>query len=552
MKRRTTLGLMAGVLATPALAACGDGKTGDGDGGAPQALTVGMPNGPLTNNSNPFTPTSSGNSLGYRWLVYEPLAQVNQIAPDQAPTPWLATAWEWAADYKSVKFTIRDGVKWSDGQVMTAEDVGFTFTLIKDNDAFNGSAIPFDAITVEGNTVSLTFTSSQFVNQGRVLETMVVPKHIWSAMSDPTTDTNQNPIGSGPYTLKSWTAQVVTMVPRTDYWGGQPKVPEVRYTSYNDNNAQTTALASGACQWSYVFMPNYQDVFVAKDKDNHKLWFPSGLGIHALFLNMEKSAFKHAALRQAINLVIDRQAIHVQGHAGLYPLVDSPTGIPRPAGEAFISDKYKGQAQAVDVEKAKTILQQGGFTLDGETLKDPEGNPVTFKLVDPAGWSDYLADLQIIADSVKQLGIDATVDTMTVDAWTEALAVGDFDASLHWTNTGNTPYDIYDCIMNGAHLEPLGKKASWNFGRYRNEDATKALNDYANASDDATRKTAMDLLQDIMVEQVPAIPLVAGPIGAEYSTKFWEGWPTAEDPYAMPQPTQPSASMIVMKLTPAS
>ena len=550
MKRRTTLGLVAGVAAVPLLAACGDGKTGDGSASS-QALTVGMPNGPLTNNSNPFTPTSAGNSLGYRWLVYEPLAQVNQIAPASQPTPWLATKWEWTPDFKKLTLTIRDGVKWSDGQTLTAEDVGFTFTLIKSTPAFNGNAIPFDAITVNGSNVEITFTASQFVNQGKILSSFVVPKHIWSAMPDPTTDAVENPIGTGPYTLKSWTAQVVTMAKRDDYWGGQLQVPEVRYTSYNDNNAQTTALAAGDCQWSYVFMPNYQDVFIAKDKEHHKLWFPSGLGIHCLFMNIEKGPFKNPALRQALNLVIDRKAVHLQGELGLYPLVDSPTGIPLPAGESFISDKYKGQVQAVDVEKAKSILTAAGYKLDGGVLKDPAGEPVTFKLVDPAGWSDYLADLQIIADNVKALGITATVETKTVDAWTDALATGDFDASLHWTNTGATPWDIYACVMDGAQYKPMGEKASWNFGRYKNEDATKALADYANAADDATRKAAMDTLQDLMVQEVPVIPLVAGPIGAEYSTKYWEGWPTAENPYAMPQPTQASASQILLKLTPA-
>ncbi|GLZ78681.1 peptide ABC transporter substrate-binding protein [Actinorhabdospora filicis] len=547
MKRRTTLGLMAGALATPLLAACGDGKTGEGAG---EALTVGMPNGPLANNSNPFTPTSSGNSLGYRWLVYEPLAQVNLIAPGKPPTPWLATKWTWAPDYKKVTLSVREGVTWSDGKPLTAEDVAFTFTLLKSTPAFNGDAIPYEAITVNGGDVEVGFTASQYINQGKILNTFVVPKHVWSAIADPTTDTNQNPVGSGPYTLKTWTAQVVTMAAREDYWGGKPAVPEVRYTSYNDNNAQTTALASGACQWSFVFMPDYQNVFVAKDSANHKLWFPSGLGIHALWLNCE-GVFKDAALRRALSLVIDRVAIHKQGHAGLYPLVDSPTGIPLPAGEAFISAKYQGQKHAVDIEKAKSILTQAGYKLDGEELKDPSGKPVAFKLVDPAGWSDYLADLQIIADAAKKLGIAATVETKTVDAWTQALAVGDFDATIHWTNTGVTPWDIYANIMDGAQYKPLGETATWNLGRYRNEDATKALADFANATGETERKAALDLLQDLMVEQVPAIPLVAGPIGGEYSTKQWKGWPSQDDPYAMPQPTQPCASQILMKLTKA-
>jgi peptide/nickel transport system substrate-binding protein len=62
----------------------------------------------------------------------------------------------------------------------------------------------------------------------------------------------------------------------------------------------------------------------------------------------------------------------------------------------------------------------------------------------------------------------------------------------------------------------------------------------------------MYTLEKIMVEQVPAIPLASGPLGAEYSTKYWTGFPSADNSYAALQPTLPSASQVVMKLKPAS
>ncbi len=82
-------------------------------------LTVGRGNGTQTNNSNPFVSTSSTQQLGYGFVVYEPLAQVNIVRPTQAPVPWLATAWKWNANYTQVEFTIRKNVKWSDGQTLT-------------------------------------------------------------------------------------------------------------------------------------------------------------------------------------------------------------------------------------------------------------------------------------------------------------------------------------------------------------------------------------------------------------------------------------------------
>ena len=547
MKRRTIFKMMGGAGAVTLLAACGDGT-----GTAARILTVGLPNGALTENHNPFMPDSAANKLGYRWLVYEPLAQVNMIAPDTEPTPWLATEWAWAEDFTAVDLTIREGAAWTDGNPLTPDDVAFTFNLMRDDTALNGEALPFVDATVSGNVVTVTFESSQFINQGKVLSTMVLPKHIWTTMDDPSTDINLDPVGSGPYKLKSWTTQVVTVEPNEQYWGGTPEIPEIRFTSYNDNNAQTTALVNGECQWSYVFIPDYEKIFIDKDPQHHHLWFPSGLGIHALWINHTRQPFDDVAFRRAVNLAIDRVVVHEIGESGLYPLVDNLTGIPRPAGDTFIAPEYRDAVHAVDLDEARRLLEEADFTWDSSgNLIAPDEQPVTMVLCAPAGWSDYLASLAIIADNLKALGIQAEVDALEPDVWFDAIAVGDFDAMLHWTATGVTPYEIFANCMDKAYYKEIGDNATWNFGRFDSDEATRALRDYAEATDDETRDETMATLQRIMVEEVPIVPLVAGPIGAEFSTKHWVGWPTEDDPYAMPQPTQPSISQVVMRLKPA-
>ena len=252
-----------------------------------------------------------------------------------------------AEDFTAVDLTIREGAAWTDGNPLTPDDVAFTFNLMRDDTALNGEALPFVDATVSGNVVTVTFESSQFINQGKVLSTMVLPKHIWTTMDDPSTDINLDPVGSGPYKLKSWTTQVVTVEPNEQYWGGTPEIPEIRFTSYNDNNAQTTALVNGECQWSYVFIPDYEKIFIDKDPQHHHLWFPSGLGIHALWINHTRQPFDDVAFRRAVNLAIDRVVVHEIGESGLYPLVDSLTGIPRPAGDTFIAPEYRDAVHAV-------------------------------------------------------------------------------------------------------------------------------------------------------------------------------------------------------------
>ncbi|SFY26563.1 ABC transporter substrate-binding protein [Streptomyces atratus] len=556
MSARCHATLRALSIATAAVllaAGCSSANSGaNKGGGASGVLNLGKPDGPQTDNSNPFLSTSAGATLGYRFMIYEPLAMTNQIRPADKAAPWLATDWKWESNFTEVTFTLDPKAKWADGKPLTADDVAYTFELLKKHPALNGNGIPFDGIAVRGKQVELTFKESQYVNQNKIIQQFIVPKHIWQGVKNPETWPNRTPVGSGPYKLKTFTPQTTTLTATPSYWKGRTEVKELRYTAYNDNSAATTALANGKVEWSFVFMPNYKQLFIAKDPKNHKLWFPSGLGVHGLWFNTARKPFDNPALRRAMAMVVDRKAIYTQAEATLYPEITNPTGIPLPAGESFLAPEYKSATTAPDVAGAKKVLAEAGFELSGGVLKDPDGKPVKLTLTDPAGWNDYITGLAIIKDNIKQLGIEAKVKTQTAEAWGADVANGNFDATLHWTNSGATPYDMYQNIMDGALLQPVGKASQLgNFGRFKNDEATEALKDFAGATEDSARTAAMNTLQKIMVEQAPMIPTAAAPIGAEYSTKNWVGWPSEADPYAPPQHTQPSALQIVLKLEPA-
>ncbi|MGW6581077.1 ABC transporter substrate-binding protein [Streptomyces globisporus] len=555
VRRRTTLGAVAAATVVVALAAgCSNANSGaNKGGGAAGVLTLGKPDGPQTNNSNPFLTTSAGAVLGYRHMIYEPLAMTNMIRPTEKADPWLATEWAWEDNFTKVTFTLDDRAKWADGKPLTAADVGFTFNLLKKHPALNGDGVPFDGVAVKGKQVVLTFKESQFVNQNKIIQTFIVPKHIWEKVDNPETWPNRTPVGSGPYKLKTFTPQTTTLTATPTYWNGETKVKELRYTAYNDNSAATTALATGKMEWSFVFMPNHKQLFIDKDPKNHQLWFPSGLGIHGLWFNTTRKPFDNPALRKAMAMVVDRKAIHIQAQATLYPEITNPTGIPLPAGEPFLAPEYENATTKPDVPGAKKVLAEAGFKLSGGVLKDPSGRPVTLTFTDPAGWNDYITGLAIIKDNIKEIGIEAKVKTQTAEAWGTDVANGNFDATLHWTNSGATPYDMYQNIMDGAIAQPIGKSSqAGNFGRFKNAEATAALKEYANATTDAARTKALNTLQKIFVEQAPMIPTAAAPIGAEFSTKNWIGWPSEANPYAPPQHTQRTALEIVLNLRPSS
>ena len=401
INRRAALAI-AGVLAMATLAACGGG--GSSASGNSGVLNVGMPNGPLTDNNNPFLPSSASSSLGYKFMIYEPLVMLNMVKPTDPGKPWLATKWDWSNNYTTLTATIRNGVTWSDGQPMTAADVAYTFNLLKQNTTLNTNALPVSSASSSGDQATITFTSSQYVNQYKILtQTFIVPQHVWSKLSDPATDTVKDPIGTGPYTLKSFTSQTVVLDERSSYWQPLPKVKELRYTSYNDNNSQTTALTDGAAEWSFVFIPNAKTVYTAKDPAHLQMWFPPILGVHGLWFNTTKAPLNNPVLRRAIAMVINRNDIFQQGEDGyFYPEVSNITGIPTPAGSSFIAPQYASNNVSVDVAGAKQLLTSNGFTLNGSTLMDPTGKPVAFTLSDPSGWSDYQTDLAIIKDNLSR------------------------------------------------------------------------------------------------------------------------------------------------------
>lgn len=515
-------------------------------------LSFAKPDGPQSNNSNPFVTTSAARGLGYAYAMYEPLVIDNTLDPAATPAPWLASAYKWADDYSSVTFTVREGVKWTDGQPLTADDVAFSIQLRKDNPAINGENLPYKDITTSGNDVTVSFTEPQFVNMHKVYSLFIVPKHIWSAFTDPAAEMNQNPVGTGPYILDNWTQQAVIFKANPDYWGGKPAVETIQYQSLNDNTALTNALVAGEIQWGWGFIANFDSVFTSKDP-KYVSWFPSGLAFDGLWFNCARAPFDNVALRQAISMVIDRQTLSTIGSTGAAAPITSVTGLPLPVGESFITADYKGKSFTTDIEGAKKVLTDAGYTGVGEAkgLKDPSGNAVKATLAVPSGWNDYQAELQIIGDAMAtNLGVDVTIEAPTADAWFADIALGNFDATLHWTDQGSTPYDIYSNAMNGTYIKPLGENVDFNFGRFDSKEATDALSAYASAPSDADKAAALATIQKTFVEQVPVIPLLERPSWGQYSEKYYTGWPTAADPYANINMTWPEATLILTKLKP--
>ena len=155
---------------------------------------------PLLNEGSVRWPTHCG--------VYEPLLIYNVI-------DWRDLAMAGRrngssrADAKTLTFTIREGVKWSDGTPLTAKDVAFTFNLMKEKTALTGGAGGARAVldgyvtkieAPDDTTAVFTFSEAFTPGLWDIGETMIVPEHIWKDVEDPVTFTNENPVGTGPFT----------------------------------------------------------------------------------------------------------------------------------------------------------------------------------------------------------------------------------------------------------------------------------------------------------------------------------------------------------------
>lgn len=554
MKLKPTL--VAATLVTGlALAGCSAGGTGGtsssgSDGGSGASLTIAKPDGAIPpQNNSPFIGDGSANKLGYTNAIYEPIAMTNAIDPSKPAQPWLAKEITWADDYKSVKLVARDNVKWNDGKDFTAEDIAYTFGLVKDVPGIDTGNLGLKDVAVDGDTVTLTFADSVFVKQDKVLNRQIVAKHVFEKVKDPAADSVEDAVGTGPYTLKKYTTQNVELSARDDYWGGELAVPTLFYMSYNDNTALTTALATGEVDWAQSNIPNRQSAYLDKDKEHNVYWTPPNLGIDTLFVNTTKAPFNDPAFRKAVNMVIDREQYVEIAREGSVSALENITGLPSPAGDPFVASEFSDKKFKVDVEGAKQVLTDAGYTLDGDTLKDKSGAPVTFTLTVPQGWTDYVTGISLIADSVKPLGVAAKTDTPDADTWTANIESGEFDAALHWTDSGATPYDYFSDQMDGSWVKAATKdKVKYNFGRFDNPDATAALSAYATATDEGARKTALETIQKAFVDEVPTMPIAARPDIAQYNTRNFVGWPSDEDPYASADPTKPSVALILTKL----
>ena len=180
-------------------------------------------------------------------------------------------------------------------------------------------------------------------------------------------------------------------------------------------------------------------------------------------------------------------------------------------------------------------MQQAGYKLGGNGFFQKNGQTVSLTIVDPAAYTDYAQDDALAAQQLRAAGIDATFQGLSVNAWNADVASGDFQLTMHWSNGGITPYNMYDGWLDSALAS--GSSATGDYERLN--DATVNA-DLAKLSGDATVSAqAADLapIEKYVAQNLPVIPTTTAADWFEYNSQNYVGWPTQQNPYDSGQPS---------------
>jgi peptide/nickel transport system substrate-binding protein len=553
MRRLKSLGVLIGAAGLlTAAAACGTSTTpSTGSSSGPSGtLTISDESGALyTCGFNPFNGDVSYLSFG---PTYEPLMFVDTLENGKV-SPWLATKYAWSNGNKTITFTIRSGVKWSDGKPFSAADVAFTFNLLKKFPGLDLNSIwsVLSSVTQHGDQVVFNFKAPAVQYFYYIADqTPIVPEHIWSTIKNPVTYNDPNPIGTGAYTMKC-KPQLVTYLANKHYWQpGEPKIATVEEPAFTSNDPANTYLSTGQAQWGAQYIPDIKSFYLDKSPSYHD-WFPPIANVD-IFINLKNSILSNVAVRQAMAYAIDRNKVSQIGESGYEP-AGNQTGIVTPTFSSWLDTSEAAQYNyGYDPAKAEQILKSAGFKMNSSGIfVSKSGQPLSFKILNNGGYSDWVASVNVIQQELKAVGIQITPENLTGTSLDSAIDNGQFQLAYTDETGGPTPYYEMRQWLYSKNSAPIGSQASSNFERYSNPATDALIDQYATTTSPAMQHSIVDQLELVLLKDVPVIPITEEVDWDQYDTGSFTGWATPQDPYAQPAAYQtPDLGIMLLHLAP--
>lgn len=454
--------------------------------------------------------------------------------------PGLAESWESSDDGLTWTFKIREGVKWHDGEPLTARDIAFSYNFQIENELGNFlSALDgIEEVTAPDDT-TVVIRCSRPKADITAMWVPIVPEHIWGkfkSYEEITEFANRPPIvGSGPFQVVEWQKGVyVRCVANKDYWGGAPKVDELIFTRYKNQDTLAQDLRLGTIDLAINIPP--AQVSALNDDPDLEAYACSQKAFDYLSFNcyegpsLGNPVLRDPAFRAALNWAVDKDKLVELAYQGLAD----------PADTFFERDFYDPEldwhwtppedvAFTFDLERAKQALADAGY-------KDTDGNGI---LNDPKnGGKDITLRLWARRESPQSQAMGKLVT-----GWWEEIGV-DIEYSVEdngvlidggYNYEGDTykpDYDMYIWTWQPSGSDP-GRRLGYfrtvqienqNDACWSNEEYDRLWEEQSQELDPQKRKQIVWKMQEIFYKESPYIILTYPKLLEGWNVSRWEGW----------------------------
>jgi peptide/nickel transport system substrate-binding protein len=499
-------------------------------GGLPKVLH------PYPESQNYTTPWSDANTLMWAGLISIDYDKLDFVAnPQKDLAKELPKV---SADGKTFTFTLRDDIKWSDGKPITSADFLYAWDQAskKENNYVGYTDLQErvasyktpDAKTVE---VTLKTKLARFLALSQVADISPVPKHIWEGK--PWLDAAANPevikptVVPGPYVIKEVTAERATYARNANWWGKSSNLDEISFIGSNPNTV-LELLNTKQVEWAQSFPP--AQYAQAKTSPHATVYEWSGAtgSYRVMQFNLDRANLKEKKFREALcrairrddllqfeeNLAVPQYGFYTQGNKWRF---DG-------------AEKYE-----FDLAKAKSLLADAGYKLDGTVLKAPDGKPVKIDVLWPTTSAPRGKIAAYAQQQWKQLGIETVVTGMEFNAFVDRYSrQRDFDIAMGSFSAGLDPDGPKQQITTGGTQNAMG---------YSNKRVDELVTQGAQEQDDTKRKAIYDEIQKIVMDDLPIyymitlkvftafdkkvkdiVPLKGGDIFRQNNRQFMDWW----------------------------
>ncbi len=447
-------------------------------------------------------------------IVTQLYATLFEFNEKYEPTPYVAESWEMSEDQLTLSIKIREGIKFTDGTDLDAEDVAFTLEAIMHPDYTGARASSLrdvesiEVVDKHNLKIHLKKPSAPLltnINYGILSKEAFEGYSIAEMEKAPAS--MDAPVGAGPYKLKEYVRGQYVVMERNPDWfmseqyGGAPFIETLTFKIIPDSQTALAALQNGEID---RLTPEASDVAMLETQFADKLtaynWDRNGFGY--MTLNNSKAPLDDKRVRQALTLGLDREAI-ITG-----VLEDRATIPPGPIPP--ISWAYDDSIEVLerDVEKAKQLLEEAGFVMNESTgIYERDGEPLKLTFFAGAGATTTEAIGAIARSSWKEIGVDLDVQMIDFNAMMDNyVAPGKFDVTFSAFNLGLDPDSMFNLFHSSAgQPDANGNVLGFNRARFYNDRVDELLEKAREEFDPEKRKEYYSEFQRIVVDEAPVI-----------------------------------------------